>query len=46
VHLNSLKSKNMTSLADQLKILAEQQTHALALEEQKWKLKQKELIFL
>jgi hypothetical protein len=34
------------TLADQLKILAEQQKHALALEEQKWGLKQKELIFL
>jgi hypothetical protein len=36
----------MTTLADQLIVLTEQQTYALALEEQKWKLKQKELIFL
>lgn len=36
----------MTALTDQLKILAEQQKHALALEEKRWDLKQKELIFL
>jgi hypothetical protein len=36
----------MTTLADQLAVLAEEQKHALELEQKKWEFKQKELIFL
>ena len=41
-----MQSENMTSVADQLVILAEQQKHALGLEQKKWEFKQEELIYL